>query len=89
MKKRLLLVGALSLSVLTACNNDTGKVIKGDLVDVGDFASGYDLLRDMNTGCVYIYQSDSSYSTPITAYYGEDGKVVGCGEKDFDKSEYE
>lgn len=87
--KKLLLVLGLSVLALIGCNNETGEVLNSGLVDIGDLGSGYDLIRDSETGCVYIYQSNSSYSTPLTPYYGEDGKVVGCGEKDLDKTKYE
>ena len=86
--KKLLLVAGLSVLVLVGCNMETGDTLRGDsiLVDVGDLSNGYDLVRDTNTGCIYINNSNDYALIP---YYGEDGKVMGCGEENLDKSKYE
>lgn len=85
--KKLLLVG-LTAVLLSGCNNNTGDEINGELVDIGNLGKGYDLVRDKNTGCVYMRQV-MGQAHPLTAYYDEDGKVVGCGEKELDKTKYE
>ena len=86
MKKLFLLLGLSML--LAGCNLDAGEEVNDDLVDIGDLGSGYDLIRDKNTGCIYVRES-SAHSYPLTPYYGEDGQVQGCGEKELDKSKYE
>lgn len=91
MKKMLLVLG-LSLLALIACNDETGNLVNDDdtLVDIGNLSNGYDLIRDTNTGCVYIRENaNNADSQPLTPYYGEDGKVVGCGVTELDKSKYE
>lgn len=87
MKKLSLLLG-LSILALVGCNQETGRGLRGDstLVDIGDLSSGYDLIRDTNTGCVYINNTNDYALTP---YYDEDGEVMGCGEENLDKSKYE
>jgi len=84
--KRLLIV-LLTVGLLVGCNRETGEEINGEIVDIGNLGSGYDLLRDTNTGCIYIREG-SSQAYPITPYFGEDGKVAGCGQEDLDKSKY-
>ena len=92
MKLIKLFIIASMVFVLTACDrsNSTGTTFgkEGNLVDIGDFGNGIDLLRDKNTGCVYIYK-ETGHQLNISAYYGEDGEVVGCGEEQFDRSKYE
>ena len=91
MKLKSLFMLTLVVFILSACSNiSTGDEIgeKGNLVDIGDFGPGMDLIRDKDTGCVYIYR-ESGHQFSVSAYYGEDGKVVGCGEEQFDKSKYE
>ena len=88
MKKYLVIGGLTAFALLSLVyNNDTGTELNG-LVDVGDLGKGYDLVRDTNTGCVYIYERMASYSRPLTPYYDKNGKVVGCGEKALDKTTY-
>lgn len=90
MKKTIIAIFTLT-SLLAGCshNNETGEYVNEQIVDIGNLGGYYDLVRDINTGCVYIYERGASYSRPLTPYYGEDGEVVGCGEKDLDKSKYE
>lgn len=86
--KKLALIGITAVALLSGCGYETGEVVQnGRFIDVGDLGDGYDLLRDKETGCVYI-QEHSAHAYPLTPYYGEDGEVVGCGETDFDKSKY-
>lgn len=88
MKK--LTIFALPIMLLVGCTNyDSGEEINDQLVDVGNLGSGYDLVRDTNTGCIYIRETNVSHSKPLTPYYDEEGKVAGCGEENFDKSKYE
>jgi len=85
---KLLLIGYASLVLLAGCNNETGSTkAGGSLIDIGDLGSGYDLMRDTNTGCIYIREG-SAHSYPLTPYFNEEGKVAGCGEKDLDKTKY-
>jgi hypothetical protein len=79
--KKLLIIGVASLSLLglAGCDGyETGTIVDGTFKAVGDVGS-YDILRDVETGCTYL-QSHTS-STGITPYFGEDGEVIGCGQK--------
>lgn len=84
--KKLLLVGLTSI-MLAGCGAETSGD-SGELVDIGDLGKGYNLIRDTNTGCIYI-QEGMAHSYPLTPYFNEDGKVSGCGEKGLDKTKYE
>lgn len=85
--KKLLLVGLTAVLLVGCGNYDSGHSVNNSLVDVGNLGEGYDLLRDTNTGCVYIKEFNG-HAHPLTPYYGEDGKVVGCGQTELDKSKY-
>ena len=84
MKKTIVTLLLLTLLII-GCNRSTGNPFNSDLVDIGDLGKGYDLVRDTNTGCVYIMET---YSTTLTPYYDENGSVTGCGEEDLDRNEY-
>ena len=88
MKKFLVIGGLAAFALLSlGCNNDTGTELNG-LVDIGDLGKGYDLVRDTNTGCVYIYERRAKDARPLTPYFDENGEVVGCGDEDLDKAIY-
>lgn len=76
-------------TILAGCsdNRPIEEKITDDLIVVGNIGAKFDLVRDTNTGCVYIYFSEG-YETNLTPYYGEDGEIQGCGEKNLDKSKY-
>lgn len=85
MKLYLLLI--VSLICLTACTADVGDIRneKFEVVDklIDSNAAGtYDVMRDKETGCYYLAYS---YGNEISAYYDENGEVMGCGEE-LDKS---
>lgn len=81
MKKaiKLLTVASMSLLLLTACDGfSDGSIVKGGgFKAVGDKGDYYDILKDLETGCLYL---ESHYQTGLMPYYGEDGEVQGCGE---------
>ena len=74
----------LGLLTLTGCSDGggyaTGKVVgNGAWRVVGD-KGNFDILRDTETGCLYL---QSHYSNKnITPYYDENGDIMGCGEED-------
>lgn len=88
-KFKILLLTIIAVVVLVGCSNkETGYEINSDLVDIGDLGRGLDLVRDKNTGCIYIKRESGNHYS-FSAYYDETGKVAGCGEENLDKSKYE
>ena len=82
MKKKTLFLGvALSILTLVGCEGyETGDVVEGGAWRVVGDKGDYDVLRDTETGCLYL---QSTYATTsVTPYYDEDGKVMGCGEEE-------
>lgn len=77
----------ISTLTLTACNGyETGSTVEdGAWIVVGNKGS-YDVLKDAKTGCLYL-QSFNDRSG-ITPYFDENGKVMGCGEKDYEQPKY-
>lgn len=86
--KKLVLAGLIGLTALTlgACGYEQGSTVYGKFKVIGDVGGNYALLRDVDTGCIYI--ETSSYPS-ISAFFDEEGKVAGCGQKDFDVKKYE
>ena len=83
MKKKALVLGvALSVLTLTGCGNgyEEGSTVENGAWRVIGEKGRYDVLRDTDTGCVYL-QSNKSIDG-ITPYYDEDGEVMGCGDKE-------
>lgn len=80
MKKFKLGTLLLSVGLLCACTHDTGEVRneKFEVIDkLQDKVTGtYDVVRDKETGCVYLMYT---YGLEATPYYDEDGNVMGCG----------
>lgn len=90
--KKIALVGIIGLTALTlgACGYEQGSTVyNGKFRVVGKIGAGdeYTLLRDVDTGCTYIERT-SSYPS-ISAFFDENGKVAGCGQKDFDTKKYD
>ncbi|UGO51331.1 casein kinase-like protein 1 [Bacillus phage vB_BanS_Skywalker] len=92
--KKTLLVTLIGLTALTlgACGYEQGSTVYGGKFKViGEIGAGsdgqYALLRDVDTGCIYIERT-SSYPS-ISAFYDENGKVAGCGQTDFDTKKYD
>jgi predicted small secreted protein len=85
--KKLLLIGAVAIGAisLAGCGYTVGSTVEDGAWKVIGEHGHYDMLRDLKTGCVYIESTDGYEITP---YYGEDGKVVGCGQKNFDEDKY-
>ncbi|QIW89785.1 putative signal peptide-containing lipoprotein [Bacillus phage Izhevsk] len=91
MKKTLIatLIGLTALT-LGACGYETGSTVyNGKFKVLGTIGTGeeYSLLRDVDTGCIYIERT-SSYPS-ISAFFDENGKVAGCGQTDFDTKKYD
>uniref|UniRef100_A0AB39C7C3 Lipoprotein n=1 Tax=Bacillus phage KoopaTroopa TaxID=3234046 RepID=A0AB39C7C3_9CAUD len=87
--KKTLLAGLIGLTALTlgACGYEQGSTVYGGKFKViGDVGGNYALLRDVDTGCIYIERT-SSYPS-ISAFFDENGKVAGCGQTDFDTKKY-
>ncbi|AGI11891.1 hypothetical protein X915_gp121 [Bacillus phage vB_BanS-Tsamsa] len=88
--KKTLLVTLIGLTALTlgACGYEQGSTVYGGKFKViGDVGGNYALLRDVDTGCIYIERT-SSYPS-ISAFFDENGKVAGCGQTDFDTKKYD
>lgn len=80
---------ALTTIVLAGCDDghSTGETVYGGRFKViGQFGDGYDILRDRETGCIYLEPTTQSGLTPL---YDEHGKVEGCGNVKFDTNKYE
>jgi hypothetical protein len=86
--KKVLFVVALSSMVLSGCGYKEGEHIENGRFKVVDKTGSYDILRDTKTGCMYFYEDVASYSHPLTPVYDENGKVMGCGKKNFDENKY-
>jgi hypothetical protein len=79
----------VSATLLTGCDwgHETGSIVYGGRFEViGDIGEeGYDVLRDRETGCVYVEATNTMGMSPL---FDEEGKVEGCGKKNFDKDKY-
>lgn len=89
--KKTLLVGLLTVSALTlgACDAgfETGQTVyDGKFKVIGEYGDSYDIIRDLDTGCIY---AESTSNRGITPLYDEEGKVQGCGQKDLNLKKYE
>ena len=69
-----------SLLALTGCGGyETGTVKEdGAWLVVGD-RGGYDVLKDIETGCLYLQNHHDR--SGIVPYFDEHGEVMGCGEE--------
>ena len=83
MKKKTLALGvALSVLTLAGCSGayEEGNTVEDGAWRVVGEKGRYDILRDTDTGCMYL-QSKRSING-ITPYYDEDGEIMGCGEEE-------
>ena len=82
--KKALIIGMTSLTLLglAGCSGgyETGDEVDSNFKAIGDIGD-YDLLRDKETGCVYMQEHYDGVQ--MTPYYGRDGKVMGCGDSNF------
>lgn len=78
--KKVLLTSILLLTLLTGCEGyETGETTHGGAWKVIGQHGDFDLVRDTNTGCVYL---QSVYNIEnLTPYYNAKGEVEGCGDK--------
>lgn len=76
--KKLTLVAVVAALTLVGCGGyESGTRVQDGQFEVVKDVGRYDLLRDIDTGCMYIesHRSDGG----IAPYYDKDGKVAGCG----------
>lgn len=86
--KKAVIVMLLAFGVLAGCEggHSDGYVTEdGRFKAVGD-AGSYDLMRDLETGCLYMEAHTDRGMDPL---YDKDGKVAGCGQEDKKGGDFE
>lgn len=87
--KKLLITLGISTLMLFGCSMTTESVEKRNqdfdtiFTTVEQVGAVEFIVKDTNTGCYYIQTFGYANTATYSPYLGEDGKVMGCGQKDF------
>lgn len=83
--KKLLIISAMSILALVGCDDreNINRDMNTIFTVVEEIGSYEYVVKDTRTGCFYIQSSTYTGYFTYSPYLGEDGKVMGCGQKDF------
>lgn len=92
--KKLLIISIMSTLMLVGCSeiesgNSTNKQDsmnrdRDTIFEVVEKIGRWEyVVKDNKTGCYYIQSVGGQDTYTYSPYLGEDGKVMGCGQKDF------